>query len=124
MNSADAPHTAHNTIGIVTIQRVSVIEVQTGQQSNLRRGRPLQNLLSPVHPHETMHFTLLYQLKLRSIPQIVMSSSLLQLFLGVNILSLVLSMISQCLLSPISGTLHLVILLVVVAEVVGQLPPD
>ena len=50
MGAADAPHAADEAVGAAAVERKPVVEVESDLQSLCRRRRPLQNLLSPVHP--------------------------------------------------------------------------
>lgn len=60
-------------------------------QGNVRTGRPLEDLLGPVHAQETVHFALANQLQLGRIPQIVVGVRLLQLLTRVDPFAFVLS---------------------------------
>lgn len=162
-------------VGVLTVQLVTIVQVQGEGQRLLWGGGPLQDLLGPVHPQEAMHLpftdhlilmwtekahllklsafshaSVLYGtllIHLSSVPETVVRRCLLQLLKRVDIRPFVFGVIFQGLLSPLvcawepredtrvvkhqrmessrrrsALTLHAVVLLVVEAEVVRQLP--
>ena len=77
------------------VELVPVVEVQSNAQCLLRGFGPLEDLFGPVHTEETMHLAVLDHLELCCVPELVMSLTLVQLRLGVNIFTGVLGVLGE-----------------------------
>merc|ERR1719273_2572206 len=89
MDAGDAPHNSHKPVWVVSVQGEPVVEPEGLLERLLGAGRPLQDLLGPVHPEEAVELALLHQLGLRGVPQVVVRPAGLQLLPGVEVLPLV-----------------------------------
>mmetsp|Transcript_9995 Transcript_9995/g.32392 ORF Transcript_9995/g.32392 Transcript_9995/m.32392 type:complete len:326 (+) Transcript_9995:269-1246(+) len=84
---------------------------------------PLEDLLRPVHAHEAVDLAPVHSLVLRRVPQLVVGLPLLELLERVEVLALVRRVDLERLNGPRAGPLDLVVIGVVEAPVVAQLPP-
>src|SRR5215203_5937926 len=55
-------------VRIPAFQEILVVEVERRRIGLARRGAPLQDLLSPVHPHVVVHVASMYHLSHRRVP--------------------------------------------------------
>ena len=55
VDPADAPHASHVAVRVSPVKLVLIIKVKGDAKRLLWRLCPLQNLLRPVHSHETVH---------------------------------------------------------------------
>mmetsp|Transcript_107095 Transcript_107095/g.308121 ORF Transcript_107095/g.308121 Transcript_107095/m.308121 type:complete len:319 (-) Transcript_107095:788-1744(-) len=121
---ANAPHAAHIAVRVPAVELVAVVEPDRLGQRLLRARRPLEYLLRPVHPQETVHLALTHHLQLGRVPQIIVGLPGLQLRGCVQVLPLVAGVVLQGQLRPVRGALDGVVLFVIETEIVGQLPAD
>mmetsp|Transcript_46187 Transcript_46187/g.67463 ORF Transcript_46187/g.67463 Transcript_46187/m.67463 type:complete len:431 (+) Transcript_46187:730-2022(+) len=122
MNTHDRPGGAHVAVGVPAVQREAVVEVVRVLE---RRGGvrcPLEDLLGPVHAQEAVHLPLRHHLDLRGVPQIVVGAPLRQLVQAVEMLPRVRGVQLERLARPVGATLQAVVVLLVEAEVVRELP--
>mmetsp|Transcript_6720 Transcript_6720/g.14480 ORF Transcript_6720/g.14480 Transcript_6720/m.14480 type:complete len:235 (+) Transcript_6720:453-1157(+) len=123
MYTHDAPSHSHVPIGIVSVQRKPIVQIQADLQRRLRIGRPLQHLFRPVHAQKSVHPSGLHQLDLRRVPQVVVRLRRSELFFGINVFPGILAVQLQAVARPSRCAGKGVIPVgLVPAEVVRELP--
>ena len=98
MLAYDGPRNARVAVGVATVKFIPVIEPNRTLVSGSNRRTPLQDLLGPVHPHVVVHPARQDHLFLSSVPQGIVSFSLLWLFSISSLLIFLFSLFSIALL--------------------------
>mmetsp|Transcript_14257 Transcript_14257/g.39074 ORF Transcript_14257/g.39074 Transcript_14257/m.39074 type:complete len:277 (-) Transcript_14257:507-1337(-) len=120
---AEDPGHARVAVGVAAIKAVLVVEVKKPLEPLLRRWRPLEHLLPPVHAHVVCHLASHDNLLLGRVPHLVLCCAILELLERVLGRPLVLLVLLERLLGPGGQAGEVVVLALEVAEVEGQLPP-
>ena len=123
VHAPDGPRDAHEPVAVAPVQRVRVVQTQRDGKRLVRTaGGPLQNLLRPVHAHETVHPAQRREFRLRGVPQLVVRPRVLQLLFRVRGVAHVAGVQLQALQRPPrSHAAKRVVLGRVQTEVLGEL---
>mmetsp|Transcript_12419 Transcript_12419/g.25568 ORF Transcript_12419/g.25568 Transcript_12419/m.25568 type:complete len:272 (+) Transcript_12419:116-931(+) len=124
VHAPDGPHAAYEAVGVPSVQAVLVVEEDASPQCLLWALGPLQDLLRPIHSHESVELAPEHQLLLPRIPQLIVGFRGLELGGGVEMRPFVRGMHAECLLGPSGTALEGIVGLVVVTVVIAQLPSD
>ena len=117
------PGDAGVAVGVAPVQLVAVVERDGPLVAEGDRGRPLQNLLGPVHAHVVVHPPGLDHLALGCVPQLVVGLGALQLLERIEPRTRVPGVGQQRLLRPRLGTLPAIVVGIVAHEEYGKLAP-
>jgi len=93
-----------------------VVELDAKRQRLFGTCSPLQYFLCPVHAQEAVHLALDNHLPLRCVPKRIVGLGLLELLVGVHILSLVLGVKKQGFFGPGEGAVQRVVVRAVPAR--------
>mmetsp|Transcript_11007 Transcript_11007/g.25152 ORF Transcript_11007/g.25152 Transcript_11007/m.25152 type:complete len:298 (+) Transcript_11007:190-1083(+) len=121
---AKTPSNAHVTILVSPVQREAIIEPNGLLESHLWVMRPEQKLLRPIHSQVIVHMACCNQFPLRSIPPWVICLTPCQLQLCVRGMSRINPVLLQRGSRPGWQAFQRVVVVVEVAEVSSQFPPD
>ncbi len=102
----EAPGDTRIPVRVAPVKFVLIIEIYGGRKGLFRRGTPLEDFLSPVHPHVRVHPAGRPDLGLGGIPRRVMGPSLLQFVGRIRERTLVRPVVVEGLLCPRRKSFH------------------
>src|SRR5208282_1503528 len=120
----DRPGNARVAVGVAPVEFITVIEPNRTLVSGNNRRTPFQDFLGPVHPHVVVHPARQDHLFLSSVPQRIMSFSLLELLLAIGDGTAVARVLRERTIRPGFEAFEGIIVRVVADEVHRELASD
>ena len=106
MRGRTCPHRPGDSgvpVGIAAVEEIFVVEIDAVLHRRGDVGRPLENLLGPVHAHVVVHPSVANHLELAGVPEGVVGLGSFELTQGVEVLALVSCVFGDGLFRPVFG---------------------